>query len=518
MDGTPVLVVGQGIAGMQVALTVAQADCPVWLISKTPWTQSNTYLAQGGVAVALGPDDDPTWHAQDTVVVGRGLSHDAVVEILVHEAPSVVRSFLDQGLFGGTADAPDLGQEAGHSRPRILHSPGGATGQALARTMHEAVRACSQIHRVEGQVVSLAMVDGRCCGVWIKTPSNLLEWIPSRDVVLATGGYGGLFGFSSNPPTTSGDGIGLAWEAGAELADLEFVQFHPTVLAIPGERPALLLSEALRGFGAHLLDSDGRRILERYPGQELAPRDEVAREIWCHVETRGPVFLSLRHLDAQDVYARFGTLASFLSERGLDLAHDRLPVQPGAHFTMGGIVTDPDGRTTVPGLWAVGECSRVGIHGANRLASNSLLEGLVFGRRLAAALLRGTSPAEQVYHDVPDLPTPMSATIPAWLPDALDADFGVCRTGERLQQLRDRVRAAVRLDGPTLALTVIELAVEAALIRTESRGGHWRQDYPANDLRWQGHLVHQRGQKIRLETLTRKGGAFNESRPLATRG
>jgi L-aspartate oxidase len=503
---TPVIVVGHGVAGMQAALGLAESGRPVLLLHKGDWAASNTYLAQGGVAAALGPDDSAADHARDTLTVARGLADPEAVAVLTDEAEAATRALRRAGVFvEARAGRPHPGQEAGHSRPRVLRAPGGATGRAVARALRQAVAAHPAITVRSARVTRVGVARGRVAGVFVSGDGPRPEWIPAAHVVLATGGFAGLWRTTTNPPATAGDGLALAYDAGAVLADLEFVQFHPTALAVGETRPALLLSEALRGRGARLVDAEGRPAVADLPAGELTPRDELARAVGRHWITQGPVFLTLAHLHPRIVEEEFADLARAVAAYGRHLATDPLPVRPAAHFTMGGIVTDLEGRTTVPGLWAVGECAVVGVHGANRLASNSLLEGLVFGRRVAQAIAREAETP-------PAAPAPAGPLLdPAWPEDlaaALDEHLGVVRTAAGLQDLLRRLGAAEPPDRPG-PITVVRLAAEAALARTESRGGHWRADYPDTDPRWRGHLCHQRDTPLWFCPSPEKGGLFD---------
>lgn len=503
---TPVVVVGHGVAGMQTALHLAEAGRPVLLLHKGDWTACNTYLAQGGVAAALDVDDSPAQHAADTLTVARGLADPVAVGILTREAEAATQALRAAGIFASTPDGqPHYGREAGHGRARVLHASGGATGRAVAHALRQAVLRHPGVTVRAARVGRIGLAEGRVAGVWLAAASGQPEWVPTAHVVLATGGFAGLWRTTTNPATTAGEGLALAYDAGAVLVDLEFVQFHPTALATGSTRPALLLSEALRGRGARLVDSEGRPAVADLPGGELAPRDELARAVFRHWQTRGPVFLTLRHLDPATVRTEFADLAEAVAARGLDLTRDLLPVRPAAHFTMGGILTDLDGRTTIPGLWAVGECAAVGIHGANRLASNSLLEGLVFGRRAAAAIVRERSEAPRTTPPAPPLPR---GTWPDALAEALDEHLGVVRSAEGIESLLRRLRAAASAGAPE-AVTVARLAAEAALARTESRGSHWRGDHPDTDPRWRGHLCHHREQPMWFCPTPTEGGLFH---------
>jgi L-aspartate oxidase len=452
------VVVGGGVAGLYGALCAAR-DADVVLLSKGPLASATSWLAQGGVAAAIGKDDDPTLHARDTMRSGRGLCRPSAVEVLTTEAPARVADLVELGV---EFDA-GVGLEGAHSRRRIVHAGGAQTGQRIARTLTARVRGHPRIRVAEGErALALWTSDEQCVGV--RSERRLIE---ARGTMLATGGYAALWERTTNPPGAVGDGIALAYRAGAAVADLELVQFHPTVLASNG----LLLSEALRGEGALLVDSGGRRFTE-----ELAPRDVVARAIGA----RGSALLDLRPVDR----ARFPSLVGALEREGFDPAHDLIPVAPAAHYTMGGIATDLEGRTSVPGLYAAGECACTGVHGANRLASNSLLECLVFGRRAALAAL---DVPEVGKRREPALEVEPADEVRGELRRLLWQEAGLVRDGAGLERLRLAPHLLARL------------IAEAALVRRESRGGHFRADYPAQDPALAGHFVLSAGQEPTLE-------------------
>jgi L-aspartate oxidase len=487
VDGE-VLVVGAGLAGLSAAFALARQGVAVRLVAKTDHTISNSYLAQGGVAGAYASSDHPRLHAEDTMRVGRELSYRPVVEMVTAEAPALLSTLLPYQLFAvDEAGNPHLDREAGHSQPRIWHAPDGFTGRALTQWLWQEVTRDPLVTVERGRVLQLLVNQGQVVGAWVMTPHGIF---PRRaaHTVLATGGMAGLWPFTSNPETTAGDGLWLAFEAGAVLTDLEFIQFHPTVLAWEGRRPAQLLTEALRGFGARLIDRQGRRILADHPEQELAPRDEVARA----VGQRDAVFLSLRHLDPEEVRRHFSALAATLREMGLDLARDLLPVRPGAHFTMGGVLTDEQGRTSLPGLWAVGEVAATGLHGANRLASNSLLEGLVFGRRAAEAIAQTPSSAIPAA-PLAVAPDPSRWEVPPELPEWLDRALSVFRDPEVMASCSEWLAGPA---GQKASGQLARLALEAAQARRESRGAHFRADAPRPSERYRGHFLHQREQGL----------------------
>ncbi len=457
-----VIVVGGGVAGLAGGRRAA-ADGRVLLLAKGPVAASNSWQAQGGVAAALGADDDPALHAEDTLRAGRGLCRASAVRLLTEEAPARIEELARLGV---RFDA-GLGREGGHSRRRIARVRGAETGRAVAAALGARVRAHPRIELAEGErVLALLVAGGRCAGVVTDRRT-----VAAPATLLATGGYAALWSRTTNPAGAVGDGLVLAFRAGAALADLELVQFHPTALADDG----FLLSEALRGEGALLLGDDGDRFTD-----ELAPRDEVTRAIVAH----GGARLDLRPVDR----SRFPRLIATLERAGYDPAAEPIPVAPAAHYTIGGILTDLDGRSTLPGLFAAGECAATGVHGANRLASNSLLECLVFGRRAAEAALAEASAAPVATEAAAEpARVPRERPVTPATRRQLWEDAGVIRSAEGLERLR---RAEALLP---------RLVAESALARRESRGCHFRADFPTEDEAFAAHVVVRRGEEPRLE-------------------
>jgi L-aspartate oxidase len=502
------IVVGGGIAGLRALADLAGAG-DVLLLTKAGPAESNTGYAQGGIAAAVGPDDSPELHFQDTLAAGAGLCDEEAVRVLVSEGPRYVRELVDWGVaFDREPDGtPALAREGAHRVRRVLHARD-ATGREIARTLWARVSGSPRLTTIpDGVATEILVDDGVCTGVRVLAGGALVT-AHAKAVLLATGGAGRVFRETTNPPIATGDGVAMAWRIGARLRDLEFVQFHPTVLAAPGA-PRFLLSEALRGEGARLLNSDGERFMARYDeAGELAPRDVVATAIVREqVRTGGPVYLSLQHLDADAVHERFPTIADACGHAGLDLARDRLPVSPAAHYMCGGVDTDLEGRTSIPGLFAAGEVACTGVHGANRLASNSLLEGLVFGARAAAAMTRPTGtaslvPAREDTAVIPGVVT--SATVD--VPGVMFEKAGLVRDAEGLAQAVAATAAAsgaaeTKLPGSLDAVDwqrasialVGHLIARAAERRQESRGGHRRADFPArDDLHWRIHVSDRR--------------------------
>ena len=381
-----VIVIGAGVAGLAFTLRLPPR-LRVALLTKSALGESNTRYAQGGLAVAVGADDSPQLHFEDTLVAGAGLCDEDAVRALVDGAPAAVRWLIDIGTaFDREGDAWALGREGAHRRRRVLHAGGDATGAEIERALVARVRADANVEiHADAFAHDLIVADGRCQGVLADIGAGSPVALLAPVTVIAAGGAGQLWATTSNPPGATADGLAMAHRAGAAIADVEFMQFHPTVLAVPGTTP-FLVSEAVRGEGAWLRNAGGARFMvDAHPQAELAPRDVVARAIQRQIvaDGRDHVDLDLRHLDPDATRRHFPTIAAELARRGLDLARNLIPVAPAAHYFMGGIVAGTDGRTSLPGLLALGEASCTGVHGANRLASNSLLEGLVFG--LAAA-------------------------------------------------------------------------------------------------------------------------------------
>lgn len=538
-----VLVIGSGIAGLTAALHCSR-EHTVTLVTKAELTETNTWYAQGGIAGAVGEADSVELHVADTLVVGQGLCDEAVVRAVVGEAPEALESLLGFGVRfdlaerGGVA----LALEGGHSLPRVLHS-GDRTGAAIQRALTDTLVERSRVTVVEHRFLADLLVDedGRCAGAaFLDTRTGALERRDADAVVLATGGAGQVFRVTTNPLVATGDGIAAAWRAGAEIRDVEFVQFHPTALD-HDSAPRFLVSEALRGEGAFLLDCDEKRfMLGAHPLAELAPRDVVSREIERVMARCGRenVWLDARHLGEATLRARFPNIWRACAEAGYDLARDLLPVAPAAHYFVGGVAVDVDGRTTLPGLFATGEVAASGLHGANRLASNSLLEGLVFSRRIARVLsgaaavpsaergalgvstdgvggdaLRGRSFGDTGAAPVGARvggPSASRADTPsdprilrARLHDVAAAGLGMSRSAQGLQAATDAIaELAAEAPAPTdvasheLAnlLVVAGLIASAALARTESRGCHARLDFPErDDVHLRGHIVQRRG-------------------------
>jgi len=511
-----VVVVGSGIAGLTAALEARKAG-RVLLVTKTLLSDSATAWAQGGIAAALGPEDSPEQHLRDTLVAGVGLCDEDAVRLLVTEGPERVRELAALGaMFELAADGSiALTREGGHHQDRIAHSGGDATGKEISRALLEALHAIREdpgITVYEHALVTDVLTDaaGRACGVALHVlgegRQSGVGAALGRAVVLATGGLGQVYASTTNPPVSTGDGVAAALRAGAEIADLEFVQFHPTVLwlgrSAKGQQP--LISEAVRGEGAVLRDVEGRRFMKgRHELAELAPRDVVAKGVVTAIAETGAehVWLDARHLGGEFLAERFPTIVARCRSYGIDPATDLIPVAPAQHYASGGVRTDRRGRTSVPGLYACGEVSCTGVHGANRLASNSLLEGLVWGHRIAADLtetLADAQPGEPVERGGPA--GLLDADALPFIQSAMTAGAGVIRSESSVTTLQARLAtlAAERQcqvmtpqawETSNLHTVAVTLGRHAAL-REETRGGHWREDFPdRDDQRWRGHLV-----------------------------
>jgi L-aspartate oxidase len=520
-DRTDFLIIGSGIAGLRAAIGLADAG-RVTILTKAEPTESNTGYAQGGIAAAIGNDDSPALHAADTMRAGDGLCDEAAVAVLVEEGVTYVRELLEWGtqFDRGEDGRPALGREAAHSVRRVLHA-GDATGREIGRILRQRVCSLPPVTTVNhALVIELIVERGVVLGVRYFDQANAAHEVAAHATLLATGGAGQVFRETTNPPVATGDGVALAFHAGARVADLEFVQFHPTALNRT-DAPRFLISEALRGEGARLVNERGEPFMSRHhPDGDLAPRDVVARSIAREVEqTGGAVFLTLAHLDPSFVHARFPTITEMCRRLGLDLARDRIPVGPAAHYIMGGVETDEWGRTSLAGLFAAGEVACTGVHGANRLASNSLLEGLVFGARAASAMQKSpmaarlkpdrheASPASSPRGDQASASESDAEMTTAAVRELMWRSAGLFRTRQGLEEAVRRLERAYLAEQARMRqtppdgeswrhfnlVTVAKLIASAALRREESRGAHFREDFPARDDRsWKFHMVDRR--------------------------
>jgi L-aspartate oxidase len=510
-----VLVVGGGIAGLTAALGAAHR-WNVGLVTKGTLDQTTTFLAQGGIAAALSPHDSPELHLRDTLEAGAGLCDEEAVRVLVEEGPARIRE-LEQ--LGTDFDRRDgrliLGKEGAHSVARVVHAGGDATGSVVASSLAEVIMTGGRVEVHEDDfVLDLLMDGGRCVGAVSLGEEGELTVCLARAVVLACGGAGQVYARTTNPVVATGDGHAMAYRAGAVLRDMEFMQFHPTAL-YGDENPTLLITEALRGEGAYLVDEKGERFMVgAHPRAELAPRDVVVRHMKRVFDRDGTdrVWLDARHLECGFLRKRFPTVSNGLKERGIDFCSQLVPVAPASHYFIGGVLTDTWGRTSVPGLFACGETSSTGIHGANRLASNSLLEGLVFGERTVRELNRYLSVADpavrKVRLDLAD--EPREGNDPSVVADGRDAlgrmmiDLcGIVRSREGLEEAaaglcdleRSLVPPGLKVKELELfnLLTVAKQMVAAATLREESRGVHLRSDFSEQDeSNWRRHTLVQR--------------------------
>ncbi|MEQ8995697.1 MAG: L-aspartate oxidase [Coleofasciculus sp. B1-GNL1-01] len=532
-----VVVVGAGAAGLYAALCLPDR-LNVALITKDTLSIGASDWAQGGIAAAIAPGDSPTLHVEDTLRAGAGLCDADAVEFLAQQAPDRIRSLVEMGVtFDRRGEQLALTLEAAHSRPRVLHAAD-TTGRAVVSTLTALVLRQANITVLQ-QAFALSVWlnpdTGHCQGVQLMYQGQI-SWIRAGAVVLATGGGGQVFAQTTNPDVSTGDGVAIAWRAGAILRDLEFVQFHPTALTKPGA-PHFLISEAVRGEGAHLVDDQGHRFaFEYHPDGELAPRDVVSRAIFSHLQktksdpATSHVYLDLRPIPDDRIRHRFPNIIQVCQQWGVDVFQDMIPVAPAAHYWMGGIATDLMTCTSIPNLYAVGETASTGVHGANRLASNSLLECIVFG-----AQLEELTPDQSVLNQESASISPLTLSDEATKTDKMLAmqdqlkrlvwqSAGICRSAQTLeraiaqvevwqselavlplsQQLQNLTpQKTVQLDVPNAdylvrtwgetsnLLDIAYLILKSALFRTESRGGHYRLDYPQPDPDWQMHTLVQ---------------------------
>ncbi|MDZ8053643.1 MAG: L-aspartate oxidase [Aulosira sp. ZfuVER01] len=537
-----VLVVGAGAAGLYTALCLPES-LRVGLITKETVALSASDWAQGGIAAAIAPEDSPTLHIEDTIRAGAGLCEKAAVEFLAQHAPSCIQSLVNLGVaFDRHGNALALTLEAAHSRNRVLHAAD-TTGREVITTLTAQVLRRQNIQVIQ-QALALSLwmepQSHRCQGISLFYQGEI-RWIQAGAVVLATGGGGQVFAQTTNPAVSTGDGVAIAARAGAILRDLEFVQFHPTALTKQGS-DRFLISEAVRGEGAHLVDKEGRRFaFDYHPAGELAPRDVVSRAIFSHLQRTSAdpatahVWLDMRPIPAEQIRHRFPNIIKVCQHWGIDVFTEPIPVAPAAHYWMGGIVTDLMNRTNIPGLYAVGETASTGVHGANRLASNSLLECIVFGAQMAHIEL----PVAELHSELPVLPLrEFRSDVAEWqrqqaqletlrqkLPRLVWQSAGICRAQSGLEAAITTVESwqqdfailplsrfllslnpaePARLKLPNVErqlrlwaetrnlLDVADLILKSAVFRTESRGGHYRLDYPETDFDWQAHTLVQK--------------------------
>jgi L-aspartate oxidase len=503
--GPDFLVIGAGVAGLRAAIELAPAG-RVLVVAKEGLHESASEYAQGGIAAALADDDEIGLHESDTIYAGDGLCDRGAVKALVEDGPAAIEELIDWGAeFDRDGARLAFAREGAHSRNRVLHAHGDSTGREIARVLYRKASALPNVEfRTYAAVADLLMDDAEACGVLVYGPGAVQpDAIRASAVLLATGGLGHVFSNTTNPAVATGDGVAMAYRAGAEIADIEFVQFHPTALAVEGA-PRFLLSEALRGEGATLTNAAGERFMARYHAlAELAPRDVVARAIVMEMQrTAAPcVYLDLTARGEAFARERFPRIYDTCLEYGIDLGRQAAPVAPAAHYAMGGVRTGLDGRSTIARLFAAGEVASTGVHGANRLASNSLLEGVVFGARAGRAM------REAVSGSAPVVGVPPQAVAPAASADEIRRlaweNCGIVRRREgleaacaRLERDSHHLAEAARTDGARNLRDVALLIARAALARRESRGAHYRTDYPAKSPEFEKHSIAQGGREI----------------------
>lgn len=526
---TDVLIIGGGLAGLRAANAV-DPRLSVLIVTKDAVQQSNSHYAQGGIAGVMEPEDRFEDHIQDTLTAGGALCDREVVELVVREAPLRIRELMEWGTkFDERAGELVLGREGGHSHHRIVHALGDATGKEVMRAMIERTRGLLNCQVRENVfTLDLLTLDGRCRGALVadKQHGRMMVW--AKQTILCAGGAGQVYRESTNPAVATGDGHAIAFRAGATMRDMEFVQFHPTVLYIAGSSRSLI-TEAMRGEGGRLVDRTGHRFMMEYDSRaELAPRDVVSQSIVRQMEkTRHPnVYLDMSHLDAEFVRQRFPGIAAVCSKFGIDIACDRIPVRPGAHYMIGGVIVDKEGRTSLPGLWAAGEVTSTGLHGANRLASNSLLEGLVFGNLAGRGASRVAMEIPDSFQALPLINEPVAKfTEPLDLSDIRNSlkslmwhAAGVERDEERLLEAAESIdhwrhyvleRQFDSAEGWELQnmLSTSLLIIEAATARRESRGVHFRTDFREMDPEnWTRHICYRRPADGSLETAMHPPG------------
>jgi L-aspartate oxidase len=514
---TDFLVVGAGVAGLRAAIELAAAGSVI-VLAKREVSDSNTQWAQGGIAAALSDEDEISLHLQDTLQAGDGLSNPDAAKVLVEDAPERIEELIQWGTeFDRQGTKLTFGREGAHSRNRILHAHGDSTGREILRALYAKAQTLKNISVMEFEFsTDLIFDDGRVRGIQLITEKGEAQQMNASAVLLATGGLGQLYRNTTNPSVATGDGVAMAFRAGAEVSDMEFIQFHPTALYLK-KAPRFLLSEALRGEGAYLRNLEMDRFMPKYhPMAELAPRDVVARAIVHELEVsraKHPVvYLDLTHLDASHLKARFPRIYATCLQYNIDITTELIPIRPAAHYAMGGIRSDLEGRSTLPGLYVAGEAAATGVHGANRLASNSLLEGLVFGARAGQAMRKEQGkaattirPAQPLASNGP-VDTPIEQVV-GEIQDLMWRDVGIVRTGATLKRALDQltqIRARVAHPQTRRAFEarnihlVGTLVARAALAREESRGAHYRLDFPAhNDAKFLKHSI-IKGDSIRF--------------------
>ena len=507
---TDFIVIGSGVAGLRASIELASAGARVTVLTKDKAQESNTEYAQGGVAVVLSDDDTAELHEEDTLVAGAGLCDEEAVRTLVTEGTRYIQQLIEWGTeFDREGGRLVFTQEAAHSRRRILHAHGDSTGKEIVRALIARAREEKNIVLMPfANTESLIVADGRCAGVRFLDPIlRAPREITARAVILCTGGAGQLYQHTTNPTVATGDGMAMAYFAGAEIADMEFVQFHPTALSLENA-PRFLLSEAMRGEGGVLRNKYGERFMSRYDERlELAPRDIVSRSIVAEMRRTGTrhVFLDMTALSESFLKERFPKIYETCKFFGLNIATDLLPVSPASHYCMGGVRTDLWGRTTLPGLYAAGEVACTGVHGANRLASNSLLEGLVFGARAGEAALENSKieiqnlkiGSSELQNRNPE--AQISTAVRKRVKRVMWERVGILRDKDSLKRA---LREFEQISGANLSassrnfVTLAKLVATAALWREESRGGHFRTDFPVPDDKFRLHSIQRKDSEI----------------------
>ncbi|MFI2858931.1 L-aspartate oxidase [Paenibacillus sp. JSM ZJ436] len=515
---TDCIVIGSGIAGLYTAIELAK-DRQVLLITKKTLMESNTRYAQGGIAAVTAEDDSPIYHRQDTLLAGAGLCSSAAVDVLVHEGPEGVKELIRLGtLFDEENGVLALTREGAHSHRRILHANGDATGHEIVRALSDKVQSHPRVEVWDDHfAIDLVTRSGACLGALVQMPDGSRTFVRGEATVLCSGGSGQLYRYTTNPEVATSDGVAMAYRAGATVRDMEFIQFHPTALSYPGA-PRFLISEAVRGEGAYLRNIKGERFMHRYHELlELAPRDIVARAIVSEMEeTRSTfVYLDITHESEEMIKHRFPTIYETCMRYGLDLTSDWIPVSPAAHYMMGGVKTDLHGESSLSRLFACGEVSSTGVHGANRLASNSLSEALVYGRRIAEAIRR-LSPLEEGLQpeafswERRELASQPIVERRLKLQKVMVRYAGLRRTQETLLRAMEELKRQLPLLHSVLTrreeyefanlLTSSLLVIQGALYREESRGAHYREDFPErDDMKWRKHIVQGRDQGMTEE-------------------
>lgn len=512
---TDFVVVGSGIAGLRAAIGLSQGGAEVVVLTKDRVSESNTEYAQGGVAVALSNEDQVDLHFQDTIEAGAGLCDKSAVKVLVEEGPKYITEIINWGTSFDTEGGQLLfTREAAHSRHRILHAHGDSTGREIVRSLLAHSRTLSQI-KIAPHAITLDLIleNNRVIGVkYLDIESNKLCCLYARSVVLATGGAGQIYSHTTNPEVATGDGMGMAYKAGAKVCDMEFIQFHPTALNVAGA-PNFLLSEAMRGEGGYLINGEGKRFMHKYDKrEELAPRDIVSRAIVSEMSQNisNKVYLDVTHLKSTYLRERFPKIFLTCLKYNYDITKDPIPVSPAAHYIMGGIRTDCFGRTSLSGLYAAGEVASTGVHGANRLASNSLLEGLVFAAKASESVLADNKEKIKILpKDISDSTSELpflDKNVRSKVSEIMWQNVGIIRNKHKLKMAISELAEVRKQPLSLLSRNYVEVAqmiARAAYFRTESRGGHYREDYPTrNEEEWSCHTLDELEKELSKEPLT----------------